>query len=103
MFLREIIRFGTILVYVKELPRVVSKVARTGERSMDSNCFPAVFPQSASAEHRVVLSLLLRWCISRSVEAVTHRHAGKRPLLDTAKCLRHFQTANIQNSRNDIH
>ena len=97
----EVARLRAILIDVEELPWVLVKVALTADRGVQGRGLPAVLPQAAGAQHRVVLPLLLGRRIGL-VEAVAHRHSVERVLLNAAIDLRHLQTGDVQDGRDDV-
>ena len=88
-------------VDVVQLPHVLVEMALARDRRVQGDGLPAVLPDAARAEHRVVLPLLLRRR-RRRVEAVAHRHARQRILLDAAVDLRHLQPADVEDRRDDV-
>jgi len=63
--LREVFRLGAIDVHVIELPLVLVEVSLASERHVDRIGEAAVLPDTARAEHRVVLALLLGRAVGR--------------------------------------
>src|SRR5262245_26384551 len=74
---------------------------RSADRRVKSCRLPTVLPDSASTEHRVVLSLLFRLSF-RAVERVPHGDPIERILFDTAVGLRHLEAGHVKNRRNDV-
>ena len=102
ILLREVLRLGAILVDVVQLPAVLVEVADAADRRVQRGRLPAVLPDPARAEHRVVLhaaSVVLRLGV---VERVAHRDAVERILLDAAIDLRHLEPDDVEDRRHDV-
>src|SRR3954463_9758427 len=76
-------------------------MAEAGGRSVLGYGLPAILPDAAGTEHGVVLDPLLCRSVG-GIEAVAHRHAGQRHLIDTIERPGKFETAAIQNRGNDV-
>ena len=97
----EILRLRAILVDVVELPLVLVEVALAADRCVNGRGLPAVLPDSACAQHCVVLPLLRGGSIG-GVEAVAHRHPVERVLFNPAIRLRHLKTGDIEDRSRTI-
>ena len=101
MLVGEVARLSAILIDVVELPAIFIEVTLTADRRVHRGRLPAVLPDTAGAQHRVVLTLLLGGCL-RGVEAVAHGHTVDRILIDPAVDLGHLQANNLKDGRYDI-
>ncbi len=97
----EVVRLGAVLLGVEELPDVVVEVAETRCRAVHGHRLPAVLPDAARAEHRVVLALLRRRRIAL-VERVLHRHARERHLLVPVQRVREVEADALEDRRDDV-
>src|SRR5215471_20312708 len=73
------------------------------DRGVNGRREPPVFPNSARAEHRVILTVFLCRIVRFRIERIAHRYTAQRVLLDTVVYLWHLQSGNLQNRWNDIH
>ena len=60
MLLGEVLGLGAVHVHVVQLPHVLVEVSLATDRRVQGDGLPAVHPDAARAEHRVVLPLLRR-------------------------------------------
>jgi hypothetical protein len=97
----EVVGLRAVCVGVEELPAILIEVSLAEERTVLGHCLPALVPDPARAEHLVVLDLLAGRRI-RGVEAVAHRHARQRRLLDVAQDLRDRHAAAVEDRRDDV-
>src|SRR5215470_1317202 len=101
MFLREVDHLRPVFLGMKELPLIVLKIPPAGKWSVNRNCFPALVPNAALAQHFVILCFLSGRGFG-VIKAVLHRNARKRNLLVAVHSLWHFNTAALVDRRNDI-